>query len=198
MPIEKDLEFLYELGTMRNADRDWRQFLGMETATILEHSIRVIWLALILSRMEKAGDEQKIIKMALVHDFVESRTSDHNYVRKMYIKANEHQAAKDSFDGSILSDFNSEILAEYEKRESIEAKLVKDADNLDVDIELKELEARGSKTAERMRNYDRKFVRDDKLYTESAKKLWDEIQTSDVNSWHLKKNKWNTMPKAGK
>lgn len=196
MTTGRDIDFLYEIGSLRNVPRGWRQHLGFDVASDLEHTIRMIWLALIISRMEKQGDENKIIKMALVHDVAETRVSDLSYVQKVYVKADEHKAANDMFEGTMLKDYK-EIIEEYEKRDSIEAKIVKDADNLDIDLELKEIEELGSKLPEKW-STNRKLVRDDKLYTKSAKKLWDEIQTSDPSSWHMKSNKWIVDPTAGK
>jgi putative hydrolase of HD superfamily len=194
---ERDIDFLYELGSLRNVPRGWRQHLGFDVASDLEHTIRLIWLGLIISRMEKKGDENKIIKMALVHDLPETRTSDHSYVQKVYVTADEERAADDLFNGTVVNDFR-EVLREYEKRDTIEAKIVKDADNLDIDLELKEIEEMGSKLPLKWTPDNRQMVRDQKLYTESAKKLWDEIQTSDPSNWHRKMNKWITDPKAGK
>jgi hypothetical protein len=37
----------------------------------------------------------------------------------------------------------------------------------------------------------RAFVKNSKLYTESAKKLWDEIQSADPSRWHMQSNKWS-------
>ncbi|MBI4993070.1 MAG: hypothetical protein HZC26_02960 [Candidatus Magasanikbacteria bacterium] len=79
----------------------------------------------------------------------------------------------------------------------MEAKIVKDADNLDVDVELREMAERGSKLPEKWQKF-RRFVRDEKLYTASAKKLLDEIQDSDPADWHLSNNKWLKIPNAGR
>jgi putative hydrolases of HD superfamily len=193
----RDIDFLYEIGSLRNVPRGWRQHLGFDVASDLEHTIRLIWIALIISRMEGKGDENKIIRMALVHDMPETRVSDLSYVQKVYVKADEEKAADDMFKDTIVNDFR-EILHDYEKRESIESKIVKDADNLDVDLELKEIEEMGSKLPAKWEKLNRRMVRDQKLYTESAKKLWDEIQASDPSNWHRNMNKWITDPNAGK
>ena len=197
MSNERDIDFLYEIGSLRNVPRGWRQHLGFDVASDLEHTYRLIWLALIISRMEKKGDENMIIKMALVHDLAETRTSDHSYVQKVYVTADESRAADDMFKDTIFGDFRK-TLEQYEKRDSIEAKIVMDADNLDVDLELKEIEELGSKLPQKWAKNNRKFVRDEKHYTESAKKLWDEIQTSDPSNWHRSMDKWLTDPSAGK
>jgi putative hydrolase of HD superfamily len=195
--MNNDINFLFELGTMRNVPRAWRQHFGLDCASVHEHTYRVVWLALMLARMEKNVDENKIIKMAMVHDISEIRTSDLGYIQKVYTKANDDQAAHDSLADTIFADFYTDIFQEYEKRESLEAKIVKDADNLDIDLELKELEERGSLLPAKLQDF-RKLVRNEKLYTESAKKVWDEIQSTDVSDWHLKANKWIKMPETGR
>ena len=195
--MKKDLELLYEIGTLKNVQRGWRQHLGMDVANILEHSFRVMYLALILARMEKVKNEEKIMKMVLVHDIAETRVSDLSYVQKSYVTADEERAAKEIFEGTILQNLEQEVLKEYEERKSIEAKIVKDADNLDIDIELKELEWRGAVLSKKWPGF-RKMVRDEKLYTKSAKKLWDAIQKSDPHDWHENINKWVRIPGAGK
>lgn len=181
---------------MRNIDRGWRQYFGVDMMNNLEHTMRVVWIALMLARKEGVGDENTIIKMALAHDLAETRTGDHAQVQKVYVKEDETQAAQDLFAGTSIRNYEN-ILHEYKKRTSIEAKIVKDADNLDIDLELKELEERGHRLPEQW-VANRRFVRDTKLYTESAKKMWDEIQTSRPGSWSLTKQKWNTIPTAGK
>jgi putative hydrolase of HD superfamily len=194
---KRDIEFLYEIGSLRNLQRGWRQHLGVDCANVLEHTIRVIWLSLILARMEKVKNEEKILKMCLIHDIEETRTTDLSYIQKVYVNPDDNRAAKDLFNQTSLNDFYKDVFKEYNKRESIEAKIVKDADNLDIDIELKELEEKGSQLPKKWGNFRRK-VRNEKLYTKSAKKLWDAIQKSDVSSWHLVANKWLKILEAGK
>lgn len=194
--LKRDIEFLYEIGSMRNIQRGWRQHLGMDCANVLDHTVRVQWLALIIARMEGCKNEEKILKMALMHDMGETRTSDLSYVQKVYTTDNEDQAVSDMTKDTSLTDFYTYIIKDYEARTSIESKIVKDADNLDVDLELKELEERGSQMPKKWAVH-RKMVRDEKLYTDSAKKLWDNLSKVDVGQWHLDTNKWLRIPKAG-
>ncbi len=193
----RDLEFLFEVGTLKNVQRGWRQHFGMDVANILEHTMRVMLIALMLARKEGVKNEEKIMKMVLVHDLAETRTSDLSYVQKVYVNADEERAAKDTFGGTLLEDLERNILKEYEERKTLEAKIVKDADNLDVDIELRELQWRGAILAKKWPKF-RKMVRDEKLYTQSAKKFWDAIQKSDPHNWHENINKWVKIPSAGK
>lgn len=193
---KRDLDFLFEIGTLKNSQRGWHQHIVMDCASVAEHTMRVIWIALVICRMEKQGDENKIIRMAMVHDLPETRTSDLSYIQKVYVKTDDDSAARDLFADTMLSDFYENEFKEYEKRNCIEAKIVKDADNLDIDIELKEIEERGSKLPGKWAEI-RKIVRNEKLYTDSARKLWDSLQDSDVAGWHLHANKWYKQPKAG-
>lgn len=195
--MKKDIDFLYEIGSLRNVQRGWRQHLGVDVANVLEHSFRVMMIALILARNEKVKDEEKIMKMVLIHDMAETRTSDLSYVQKVYVKADEEKSAKELFENTALQSLEETVLKEYEERKSVESKIVKDADNLDVDIELKELETRGH-TLPKKWKVMRKKVRDEKLYTKSAKKMWDLIQKSDSEDWHMVINKWVKIPSAGK
>lgn len=197
MSVQRDIEFLYEIGSLRNVDRGWKQHLGMDCASDLEHTFRVIWLALILARHEgKPYDRQKLLTMALMHDIAETRVSDHSYVQKAYVtNIDEETAIKDLFAETALEEMVP-IAEEYERRESYEAKLVKDADNLDIDLELKEMAQKGSALPAKFKKF-RDMVRNEKLYTESARRLYDAIQTSDPDSWHVAANKWLRIPSAG-
>ena len=193
---KRDLEFLFEIGSLRNIPRAWIQHLGVCCASNLEHTMRVVFLALLIARREGKGDENTIMRMALVHDLPETRTADLAYVHKVYSKTDEASAARDLFAGTAFEDLE-EVLTKYEKRDSIEAKIVKDADNLDIDIELKEYEEQGHKLPAKWRKM-RKFVRDEKLYTKTAKSLWDQLQRANVAQWHMEANKWKKMPRAGR
>ena len=192
----RDIQFLFELGSLRNIPRAWIQHLGVPCASNLEHTMRVIFLALLIARKEGKGDENTIIKMALAHDLPETRTADLAYVHKVYSQTDDTRAARDLFAGTAFADFE-DIHTRYERRDSIEAKIVKDADNLDIDLELKELEEQGHKLPAKWKAM-RKFVRDKKLYTKTAKSLWDKLQKANVAQWHMEANKWKKIPSAGR
>ena len=193
---KRDIDFLFEIGSLRNIDRSWRQHLGVACASGPEHAFRVAFLALLIARGEKKGDENKIFKMALVHDLAETRVGDIGYIQKVYVRADEHRAADDVFADTSFADLR-ELLTEYESRKSVEAKIVKDADNLDIDLELRELEEQGHALPKKLFPM-RKFVRAKKLYTKTAKKLWTDIYKGNVAAWHLRSNKWHKVPHAGR
>ncbi|MGM5484456.1 MAG: HD domain-containing protein [Nanobdellota archaeon] len=181
----RNLEFLYEIGTLRFIPRMWRQFLNKDFANLSEHILRVIWTSIIIAKEEKA-DIDKAIRMALIHDLEESRTSDDHYLARMYNDSDEETAIRDILkDTSVEQEFLS-LFLEYEKRDSIEAKVVKDADNLDVDLELQEQYVNGIKAKECFQDIrDRVY---ETLFTDTAKKLWKDIQDSNPHDWHLNGN----------
>jgi putative hydrolase of HD superfamily len=190
--MQRDLEFMYEVGCLRHIQRTWKQFLNPDFENLSDHTLRVIWIALILAKYEGATDIEKLMKMALVHDLSESRSVDSHYVSRQYVDRHEEEAVTDTLmETAVYEDF-MQVWHEYEVRETLEAKIVKDADSLDVDLELKEQEYRGLKLGED--TFDgRQYVAQTKLYTESAKDFWNMIQDSNPNDWHMRgKNRFTT------
>lgn len=198
MGLKRDVELIFETGTLRFVDRMWKQLFGPELQNDAEHTFRIVWVALILANMALSGrnrklkiDINKIIKMVLVHDLVESRTGDTHYLSRRYTKRNDILAAKDIFKSTSLEKEFITIFEEYEKRETIEAKIAKDADNLDIDIETREVKARGGKIPRMWGKFRRTARRD--FYTNSAKKLAQAILSADPNDWHqLGRNRFNS------
>jgi len=187
--MDKDLDLLYELGTFRFVNRTWRQFLGAPFANNAEHTFRTMWIALTLAEQENAAtgteiNREKLMKMALIHDVPESRLGDTHHVSRLYnTRQFEGRAMNDMFKNTSL---RKEVLAlwkEYQAKRSLEAKIVKDADSLDVDMELREQAANGNVLKDKFM-WTRKLVRE-KLYTKSAKQMWDEIYKTDPHNWHI-------------
>ncbi len=193
--LERNVQLLFEIGSLKNTQRGWKQHLG-ECANTIEHTYRVMWIALVIARMEGNKNEEKIMKMALIHDIADTRTTELSYVQKVYQEDVGEKPVIDTFHLTSMSSLIEEY-REYNSRVSPEAKIVKDADNLDIDLELKEQEEKGNQLRHKWR-HTRKLVRDKKLYTASARKLWDAVNESDVASWHLECNKWIHKPNAGK
>jgi putative hydrolases of HD superfamily len=191
--LNRDLEFLYEVGCLRHIQRTWKQFLNPDFQNLSDHILRVIWIALTLAHyVDEPVDTAKMMKMALVHDLSESRSVDSHYVSRQYVERFEEEAITDTLEGTAVREEFLALWKEYEERECIEAKLVKDADTLDVDLELKEQECRGLKLGED--TFDgRQYVAQNKLYTEAAYEFFMAIQTSNPNDWHVKgKNRFTS------
>lgn len=182
---------------MRKIPRAWQQILMGKVQNISEHIFRMTMVAWVIAIAEKA-DVAKVLKICLLHDLTESRTLDIAFMHRSYVERHEELATKDIFAGTILEKEAELLLKEYNKRESLEARIVKDADNLDVDLELKEL-SRIDTVALGMAVGHRPKIKAKKLYTKTAKKMWDEIQKSNPNNWHqVLTNKWIDNKKSAK
>lgn len=190
--ITTDINFLYEIGCLRHIQRTWKQFLNPDFENLSEHTLRVIWIALIIAQHEKGVDTGKLVKMALVHDLSESRSVDVHYVSRQFATRHEDAAIASTLEQVSLKDEFLALWHEAEAKETLEAQIVKDADNLDVDFELKEQAARGFAIREKLQPM-RQHVSKTKLYTKTAKKMWQAIQKSDPDDWHyLSENRFTS------
>ena len=180
--MRRDVQLLYEVGTLRHLPRAWQQFGGVDFANVAEHSFRVAWIALILAR-EEGADVGRAVQMALIHDLEESRTGDRNYVSRRYSSTNEIDAVSHSVRGTSVREHVLELFQEYEERQTLTSRIVKDADNLDCDLELAERSACGYRLSEVLRRTRRAVY--EQLHTETARRIFRTIEHLDPNSWHV-------------
>ena len=184
--IKKVTNFLYEVGSLRMIPRGHRQSLGIDDVAdnIASHSHRVSVIGYLLAKMEGANPD-RVALMCILHDVPETRSGDQNWIHKRYVSVDERKIAEDQYSGNIFSDF-LKIHDEYNKRESIESKVAKDADMIDQLLLLKEYEWRGHKEATVWINGKGKSTghKDrNKLSTESAKILLDNILNTNPGEW---------------
>lgn len=183
---KKIVNFLFEIGTMRKLPRIHQQVLLTQDLSdnIATHSYRVSLIAWFLAKMEKA-DPYKALMMAFVHDMKEVRSGDHNYIHKKYIKIFEEEISKDQLGDLPFLDL-LELDQEFEKRESKESIIAKDADLIDQMLLLKEYVHQGNHEAEIWlsgKGADDSNIQFQNLKTESAKKLGQEILDGKVSDW---------------
>lgn len=175
----RDVELLHEVGSLRRVARTWAQFTGAPMANVAEHTLRVAWIAMLIARREGA-DPGRAAQLALVHDLAETRTGDVHYLSRMYVERREDDALRDAVAGTALEEDAGALWDEYHAQESLEARVVKDADNLDCDLELTETPDTALVTALAP---TRARVRD-KLHTDTARALFDAIYAQDPHAWH--------------
>ncbi len=181
---KRDLELMFEISAFRNLPRAWVHWLSPHAANHAEHSFRVALYALMISFAEKKGNHEKILKMALLHDLPESRCTDVDHLQRQYVKRDEELAIKDMFAQTVLEKEAAKLLKEYKERKTIEAQIVKDADLIDVDIEFREIITAGSVMHKKHLSKRRVGVVT-KMYTKTARALFDQIHKADPNDWHL-------------
>lgn len=121
-----------EAGTLKKIARSHRQQFYTDDLSdnIASHSFRVCLIASCLGEMMKA-DMEKILIMSIFHDFGEIRSGDQNWVQKKYVKVMDQEIISDQLGGLLPGNKFYAYGQEYEKCLSLEAKIVKDADNLE-------------------------------------------------------------------
>jgi len=172
------VNFLFEVGILSKTPRSGFHFLGSGQQSVAEHLNRTTYIGYVLSVLEGDVDQAKVMKMCLFHDMAEARTSDLNYVHQQYAQVNEKKAIKDLAKTVPFGDDLEELLYEYEKRESKESLIAKDADNLEWILSLKEQVDIGNSRA---KTWIPSSVK--RLKTKSAQKIAEGILTTSSDEW---------------
>ncbi len=178
--MDRIADFLFEAKTLKELPRAGYPFLGAGRESIAEHSFMTAFIAFTLSRMASDVDGAKMVAMALIHDLPEARTGDLNYVQKKYVKALEKNAIYDMSRGLSFCDELSLLMEEFNMGETLESKLVNDADQISFIMELKKLQDTGSKTPEKWLP----FVMG-RLKTDMGQKLAKSIVSTTWDHWWM-------------
>ncbi len=170
--------FLFEAGMLKRTPRTGYQFLGSGSESVAEHIFRTVYIGYALGRMAGNVDVDRIVKMCMFHDLPEARTGDQNYVNKKYVAVDLKKAVDDmatplSFGGEIR-----DLIAEFEEEKTHEARIARDADQLDFILSLKEWKDIGNAYAEEWLAFSLK-----RLQTDAAKELAKTILDTDSSLW---------------
>jgi putative hydrolase of HD superfamily len=186
LSMNKHVLYLIEqAGSLLEMPRSHVRNLGNNTPdTIASHCYHVSVIAYCIARMEGLSHEAglKAMAMGTLHDLLEARTGDADFVAKNYVQIDEPKAIRDQFadlpfGGDLLS-----MMEGYEERESLEAKCAKDADSVAQMYIEWVLAWRGNKLAERW--FEGDFIhRVPHLRTESAKQLALQMKDSNPHEW---------------
>jgi putative hydrolase of HD superfamily len=193
MLMRDSVNFLFEAGILKRIPRSGYQFLGTGSESVADHSFRVAVIAYVLAKNEPKADIQKLVLMSLFHDFHEARTGDHNYVNKKYVTVNEDDAVNDLAKRLPYGEEIVSLIDEFNRSETLEAKLSQDADQLDFVLELKRQQDLGNHSAAEWLKYSVK-----RLTTNLAKKMAHEIIATDSSDWWFEKNEELWVNRSGK
>ncbi|UCG99955.1 MAG: HD domain-containing protein [Deltaproteobacteria bacterium] len=177
------VNFLFEVGILKKIPRSGYKFLGTGNESVAEHSFRVALIAYMLAKNEVKSDTEKVVLMSLFHDLHEARTGDHNYVNKRYVTVDDDKAVRDLAQGLPGGEEIVSLFHEFNSRETLEARLSQDADQLDFILELKRQQDLGNRSAAKWMRYSVK-----RLITDTAKKLANKIIKTDSSDWWFKDN----------
>jgi putative hydrolase of HD superfamily len=179
-------QFLYELGQLKRVQRSGWWVAGIsQPESVAEHTMRTAQLGYILATLEGA-DPQQTATMCLFHDLHETRINDQHRMGKHYIqtKPAEEQVTKDQM-ARLPAETAApltQLITEYEQRQSPEAIIAKDADLLECLIQAREYQTQLG-NANMQEWIDSNFAA---IKTESAKRIATAcLQTNPAEWWQF-------------
>lgn len=133
-------KYLHEVGMLNDTPRSGFAFLGAGEQSVAEHTFRMMHVAFLLARRsETPVDELRLLRLVLFHDLPEARTADHNYVNRRYVTEDLERLLADGAREWACGEEIVAAIREFEKGETPEARLAKDADQLELLLMLKKL-----------------------------------------------------------
>jgi len=179
-------DFLFEVGMLSRTPRSGYQFLGSGQESVAEHILRTVFVGYVLCKMDASLDEMKVLKMCVLHDLPEARTGDMNYVNKKYVRVDEEKAVNELTENLFFGSDIKDILEEFNQRQTPESKIVRDADQIALILQLKECGDLGNKYSQEWINFAQQ-----RLTTENGKKLAETIIRTDSTQWWFReKSSW--------
>jgi putative hydrolases of HD superfamily len=176
--IDQIVNFVYEMGIHQKTPRSGLWFLGSGTQSVADHLFRVAMISYALCYMTPEADKHKVFFMALTHDIGEGRVSDLNYVHQRYGRLAEANAVADIAKSVPFGKDIEDAYLEEQARKTVEAKLVKDADQLEWIATLRAEEVKGNVKARKWADMAVK-----RLKTEAGKVIGKKLMTTHPDSW---------------
>jgi putative hydrolase of HD superfamily len=149
------LSTLIELQRLKRLDRTGWTLRGLPNGTesVAAHSFGVSVTAMLLAdKFISRGisvDVEKVLRIALLHDWAEVRVGDMPRTATLYFGSDARKQAETAAFSDIVSDVDEGVYGslylDYEQRSSLEARLVKAADVLDLLIQVLALERAGAR-----------------------------------------------------
>lgn len=180
------VNFIYEIGILSRTPRSGLWFLGSGKQSVAEHILRATLIAYTLSRLIPKVDKNKVIFLCLAHDLGEGRTSDLNYVHQKYGRLAEARAIEDIAKSLPFGQEIRRAFKEFEENKTLEAKIAKDADQLEWIATLREQTLKGNTKAAAWAR-----IALQRLKTPAAKKLGKLLARTNPDSWWFDEtDKW--------
>ncbi len=180
--MDPAINFFAEAGLLKSIKRSGWWVAGIkDPESVADHCFRCAVIGYYLAHLEGA-EVFKVLAMTLFNDIHEARINDLHKMGHYYIdfKAAEKKVFEDQV-RPLDKGVREEMIAfrrEYERQESLESRVARDADILECLVQAKEYYDNGHPKAE-------KFFRKapDHLKTASAQRLWERLRHWDSGSW---------------
>lgn len=153
------LSVLIELQRLKRLERTGWALRGMPAGaeSVAAHSFGVAVTAMLLAdELVNAGvaiDADRVLRMAVLHDWAETRVGDMPRTATTYFGSEVRRAAEMNAFADIAQDLRNadsyrELHEEYERRQTLESRLVKAADVIDLLVQVLALERAGARGLE--------------------------------------------------
>jgi putative hydrolases of HD superfamily len=151
------LSTLIELQRLKRLDRTGWTLRGLPNGTesVAAHSFGVSVTAMLLADKFNAQggsvDVEKVLRIALLHDWAEARVGDIPRTATLYFGSEARKQAEMAAFSDVVSEVDTakrlyaNLYEDYEHRSSLEARLVKAADVLDLLVQVLALERAGAR-----------------------------------------------------
>ena len=154
MKAEAILSFIEEIGILKSLPRTGWLIHGIKNGeSIADHCYRMTLLSMLLADTLVAKgmklDTEKVMRLSLLHEIAEARIGDIPFTVLTYIPEEVKEIGERKAVTSMLEKFGSigkwyqKLWEEFEQNETIEAKLVRAADKLELMIQVLEYEKLG-------------------------------------------------------
>ena len=151
------LSTLIELQRLKGLERTGWMLRGIQAGaeSVADHSYGVVVAAMLLAdeliARGFAVNVERVLRMAVLHDWAEARVGDMPRTASQYFGAEARKRAERAAFDDIVADLSSDGVAEkygalhrdYEERASLEARLVKAADVIDLLVQTLAFERAG-------------------------------------------------------
>jgi len=175
------MNYLFEMGLLKRARRTGWWIAGIkDPETIAEHSFRTAVIGTMLAAMEGA-DPARTALLCLFHDTQETRVGDIPHIGRRYLKATDNETVTADQVAAGPPEVASAIrdaVAEYERGETLEAVLARDADKLECLVQAVEYRGQGVADVQRWIDSSRASLK-----TDSAVRLADAALSTGTLNW---------------
>lgn len=176
---------IFEAAVVKRMQRTGWQILGDNEEGVGEHtfmtSVIAYFLAKEVLKVKRSINLEKVLVMAVFHDFHEARTGDLDKIASFYMTRDQDKANHDIFKG--VDDELLVTLDEFEKKESLEARIAYEANVIAFLVELKLLVEKGNTHAKEWLDGNL-----DRLRLPEAIALAQDLSQTDSHDWwkHLR------------
>lgn len=155
------LNFIEEVGRLKNISRSGWRFHGItgDTESISDHCYRVSLLAMLLGDILVENsvklDMNRVMRIAILHEIGEARVGDIPFPVLKYIDEEYKSSAEDKAVSEMLNGLGKigqryyKLWYEFEQGSSLEGRLVKAADKLELMIQVYQYEEVGYRNLEK-------------------------------------------------